>query len=119
MLGHQPPEVLRLLYSSATALVFPSFEEAFGLPILEAMSYGLPVITSNGSAMPEVAGDAALLVDPQNASEIREAMQRILNDTALASDLSRKGLHRASLFSWEKCAKETYLVYCELLSELR
>lgn len=117
MLGHQPPEILRLLYSSATALIFPSFEEAFGLPILEAMSYGLPVITSNFSAMPEVAGNAALLVAPHNTPEIREAMQRILDDSALASTLSEKGRHRASLFSWGKCAKETIDVYQDLLTE--
>ncbi|MBI4459255.1 MAG: glycosyltransferase family 4 protein [Acidobacteria bacterium] len=114
-LGHRQPDTLRLLYSTATALVFPSFEEAFGLPILEAMSYGLPVITSNCSAMPEVAGDAALYVDPQNVSEIRDAMQRVSEDAALASNLSRLGRQRAALFSWEKCGRETWQVYVELL----
>ncbi|MBI3896525.1 MAG: glycosyltransferase family 4 protein [Acidobacteria bacterium] len=116
-LGHQQPETLRLLYSAATALVFPSLEEAFGLPILEAMSYGLPVITSRNSALPEVAGDAALYVDPQNASEIGEAMRRVTEDEALASDLSRRGKQRAALFSWEKCARQTWDVYREVLEE--
>ena len=116
-LGHRQPETLRLLYSAATALVFPSLEEAFGLPILEAMSYGLPVITSPGSALPEVAGDAALYVDPQNVSEIREAMRRVAEDAALAAELSQRGKQRAALFSWEKCARETWALYREVLKE--
>ena len=118
-LGHAGPQVLRLLYSSAAALVFPSFEEAFGLPILEAMSYGLPVITSNVSAMPEVAGDAALLVDPNDISQIGEAMRRVVEDEPLARELSGKGKQRAAQFTWDQCAARTWAVYQELLQESR
>jgi len=115
VLGHAPYASLRLLYSTATALVFPSLEEGFGLPILEAMSYGLPVITSNCSSMPEVGGEAALYVDPRSPEEIAAAMQRVAEDAELARDLSRKGRERAALFSWERCARETLQVYREAL----
>ena len=114
-LGRTTPQTLRLLYSAATALVFPSLEEGFGMPILEAMSYGLPVITSNVSAMPEVAGDAALLVNPRNVTEIGEAMRRVAEDPALAAELSERGKQRAGQFSWERCARETWAVYQEAL----
>ncbi|MBI4444021.1 MAG: glycosyltransferase family 4 protein [Acidobacteria bacterium] len=117
-LGYTPSHTLRLLYTTATALVFPSFEEGFGLPILEAMSYGLPVITSNCSAMPEVAGDAALFVDPLNVSEIGLAMQRVAEDTALAADLCQRGRRRAGLFRWDRCAEQAWQVYEELLQNV-
>ncbi|MCZ6489672.1 MAG: glycosyltransferase family 1 protein [Acidobacteria bacterium] len=112
-LGHTVPQTLRLLYSAATALVFPSLEEGFGMPILEAMSYGLPVITSNCSSMPEVAGDAALFVDPGNVQEIGDAMRRVAEDPALAAALGERGKRRAGQFSWERCARETWEVYQE------
>ncbi len=112
-LGHTAPQTLRLLYSTATALVFPSLEEGFGMPILEAMSYGLPVITSNCSSMPEVAGDAALFVDPGNVQEIGDAMRRVAEDPALAATLGEQGKQRAGQFSWERCARETWKVYQE------
>jgi len=114
-LGHASPEKLRLLYSAATALVFPSFEEGFGMPVLEAMSCGLPVITSNCSAMPEVAGEAAVLVDPNKVSEISEAMRHVAEDASLAADLRERGRKRAAAFSWEQCARETWRVYEEVL----
>jgi glycosyltransferase involved in cell wall biosynthesis len=116
-LGHTPPNALRFLYASATALVFPSFEEAFGMPILEAMSYGLPVITSNTSAMPEVGGNVALYVDPNSVSEIADAMRRVANDEALALQLSRRGRERAGRFRWEDCAARTWELYQEALRE--
>jgi len=114
-LGHTSRERLSLLYSTATGLVFPSLEEGFGFPILEAMSYGLPVITSHCSSMPEVAGDAAFFVDPRDVRQISEAMRRLAEDNALADDLRRRGYERAGLFAWEKCARETCNVYRELL----
>ena len=114
-LGHIDHSNLRLLYSTALALVFPSFEEAFGLPVLEAMSYGLPVITSNVTGMPEVAGDAALLVDPRQVEQIAEAMTRVLEDAQLREQLSIKGRKRAAQFTWERCAEQTWAVYEELL----
>ena len=113
-LGHASRQTLQRLYSTATALVFPSWEEGFGMPILEAMSYGLPVITSRCSAMPEVAGDAALYVDPGNVREISEAMQRVAED-----ELCHRGPQRASLFRWEKCAEQTWEVYREALKEVQ
>jgi glycosyltransferase involved in cell wall biosynthesis len=113
--GHVPHEYLGHLYSNATALVFPSFEEAFGLPILEAMSYGLPVITSDVSAMPEVAGDAAVLVDPNSVDAIREAMRRVAEDESLARELGERGRRRAAEFTWDRCAERTWSVYEELL----
>jgi glycosyltransferase involved in cell wall biosynthesis len=114
-LGHVPHERLPFLYGGATALVFPSFEEAFGLPVLEAMSYGLPVITSDTSAMPEVVGDAALLVDPHSVGTIREAMRRIADEPELVQTLREKGRARAREFTWERCAARTWAVYEELL----
>ena len=114
-LGHASSETLRLLYSTATALVFPSVEEGFGMPVLEAMSCGLPVITSNCSAMPEVAGEAAVLVDPHKVSEISEAMRRVAENESLAADLRQRGRKRAAFFTWEKCARETWQVYEEAL----
>ena len=116
-MGYTSRATLRLLYTTATALVFPSLEEGFGLPILEAMSYGLPVITSNCSAMPEVAGDAALYVDPLSVSAISDAMQRVAEDAALAADLCQRGHRRAGFFRWDRCAEQTWQVYRELLKE--
>ena len=112
--GHLDPRELQMLYASAVALVFPSLEEAFGMPILEAMSCRCPVIASNTSAMPEVAGDAAILIDPKDIAQIREAMQAVLGNASLAAELREKGLRRATHFSWEKCARETWKVYQEL-----
>jgi glycosyltransferase involved in cell wall biosynthesis len=92
------------VYRSAEALIFPSLYEGFGLPVLEAMACGTPVVTANGSALPEVAGDAALLVDPTSVEEIAGAMQRIVSDTSLRRELRRKGLARAAQFSWASTA---------------
>ncbi len=114
-LGHTPPSQLRLLYATATALVFPSLEEGFGFPILEAMSYGCPVITSNCSSMPEVAGNAALLVDPRDVAQIQESMRRVAEDKELAADLRVRGFERTHRYSWSRCAMQTWEVYQDLL----
>lgn len=90
------------LYRGAAALLFPSLYEGFGLPIVEAMACGTPVITSNVTAMPEVAGDAALLVDPRSVDEISAAMRRLVSDQELRQSLIRKGLQRAGEYSWER-----------------
>jgi len=95
------------IISGAIALVFPSLWEGFGLPVLEAMACGTPVITSNLSSLPEVAGDAAILIDPYKVAEITDAMHAIATQSGLRSHLSKLGLARASLFSWEKTGKET------------
>lgn len=105
-IGHVSDSELSGLYTSACAFVFPSLIEGFGMPILEAMDCGVPVITSNHGAMQEVAGDAALLVDAYSPQSIADAMQKISEDEALRATLIAKGKHRASQFSWEKAAGE-------------
>lgn len=95
------------LYKNADLFVLPSFYEGFGLPILEAMNYGVPVICSNTSSLPEVAGDAALLINPNNIQEITEAMNKVFNDDSLRNKMIEKGFENVKRFSWEKCAKET------------
>lgn len=98
--GRVPEEKLPSLYRGAEALVFPSLYEGFGLPVLEAMACGIPVVTSNSTALPEVAGDAALLVEPTSVEQIGEAVKRILGDTSLGQRLRDKGRTRAAEFSW-------------------
>lgn len=95
------------LFNRAIALVFPSLWEGFGLPVLEAMACGTPVITSNLSSIPEVAGDTALLIDPYDENAIADAMKAIVNEPQLRDQLRQKGLDRASLFSWQKTASQT------------
>ncbi len=103
-------------YNNAMAFVFPSLHETFGMPILEAMSCGCPVITSNVTACPEVAGDAALLVNPYSVEEIREAMERIIDDKHLREELSEKGIERAKQFTWEKSAQKHLEVFRKVLN---
>ena len=98
---------LPILINRAIALVFPSLWEGFGLPILEAMACGTPVITSNVSSMPEVAGDAAILVDPMNVSAIASAIGSIIADNSLRNDLRSRGLYRAKQFSWTTTGQQT------------
>jgi len=98
--GVVPDSQLPSLYRSAEALVFTSLYEGFGLPVLEAMACGTPVVTANTSALPEVAGDAALLVDPTSVEQITEAMKQIVSDTSLRQQLREKGLAQAARFSW-------------------
>ena len=109
--GYVDEETLACLYSSALALVFPSLYEGFGLPVLEAMACGCPVICSNVASLPEVAGDAALLIDPFQVEDLAGAMDKVVGDCALREDLIRKGPLRSSQFSWEKTAKQTLEVF--------
>jgi glycosyltransferase involved in cell wall biosynthesis len=97
---------LMLMLKHAQALVFPGFFEGFGIPILEAMSLGVPVITSDLSAMPEVAGDAALLINPHEPAAIAEAMFQLATDEALRNECIRKGKARSAVFSWDKSAQQ-------------
>jgi glycosyltransferase involved in cell wall biosynthesis len=106
-LNYVPYEELPILLNQALALVYPSLWEGFGLPVLEAIACGTPVITSNLSSLPEVVGNAAILVDPYNIAEISEAMRQIGNSEALRSRLRDLGLQRASLLSWEKTGEAT------------
>ena len=111
-LGYVDPATLDTLYRTAAALVFPSLDEGFGIPVLEAMAEGLPVVTSNRSGTAEAAGDAAVLVDPTNVDAIRAGIQRALSNSA---DLIRRGRDRAAQFTWTRAARETLAVYRELL----
>jgi glycosyltransferase involved in cell wall biosynthesis len=110
-LGRVPSEDLVYLYNAARLLVHPSFYEGFGLTPLEAMTCGTPVIVSNTSALPEVVGDAALLVDPHDIDGLTVAMWRVLTEKELRKNLICKGLKRAKQFSWEKAAQQTLDVY--------
>jgi glycosyltransferase involved in cell wall biosynthesis len=102
-LGYVPDADLPVLYGAARALIHPALHEGFGLPPLEAMSCGTPVIASNRTAIPEVVGDAALLIDPTNPESLLEAL-RTVNDESIRELLVAKGLERAQLFSWERSA---------------
>jgi glycosyltransferase involved in cell wall biosynthesis len=113
-LGKSPVEELHYLYGGADAIVFASLWEGFGLPILEGMACGTPVITSNNSAMPETAGGAALLVDPLNPDDIAHAMKRLADDEALRSELRVKGLARAKPFTWRRTGMQMAALYEEV-----
>src|SRR5215831_5257312 len=110
-LGYLPDETLAILYRLASVFVFPSLYEGFGLPPLEAMASGAPVVTSNVSSLPEVTGDAAVLVDPYDVGAIEAGMRRVLTDPALAAEMSRLGLLRAREFSWESSVARILGVY--------
>ncbi len=98
---------LRALYQGASAFVFPSLYEGFGLPILEAFASGIPVVTSRSTSLPEVAGEAALMVDPTDSNAIAAAMALLLDDSTLVDRLKQAGLARARTYTWAKCAGET------------
>jgi glycosyltransferase involved in cell wall biosynthesis len=110
-LGYQPDDTLAVLYRLAALFVFPSLYEGFGLPPVEAMASGTPVVTSNVSSMPEVTGDAAVLVDPYDVESIVDGMRRVLTDPTLAAEMRRKGVLRAREFSWERSVAQTHQVY--------
>ena len=102
---------LPALYSAARVLAYPSIYEGFGLPMLEAMACGTPVVTSTASCMPEVAGDAALLVPPTDVDALAAALDRALTDEALRADLIARGRTRARQFSWAKSAQQLLEIY--------
>jgi len=114
-LGFVPDATLAVLYKLASVFVFPSRYEGFGLPPLEAMAAGVPVVTSNVSSLPEVVGDAALLIDPMDAGAIADAMARVLGDRALAAELVRRGHERVKAFSWDRSVQRVSAVYHELI----
>jgi glycosyltransferase involved in cell wall biosynthesis len=103
------------LYSAASVMTTPSFYEGFGLPALEAMSCGTPVVVADRASLPEVVGDAGILVDPEDPEAIAEGLKRVLTDEELHARLGERGLERASRFSWERVARETLEVYREVL----
>ncbi len=110
-IGYVPQTDLAALYSVATVFVYPSLWEGFGLPVLEAMACGAPVLTSNVSSLPEVAGDAALLVSPTDVEDIQNGLCRLLESEGLRAELVDRGYRQAARFSWERCARETLAVY--------
>ncbi|MGB5768740.1 MAG: glycosyltransferase family 1 protein, partial [Crocosphaera sp.] len=109
-------EQLPILLNQALALVFPSLWEGFGFPVLEAMGCGTPVITSNISSLPEVAGEAALLIDPYNVQEITSAMENIATDNGLRSQLKILGLQQAKKFSWQTTGEQTLGILQDFLT---
>jgi len=113
-LGHLPEETLAVMYRLAAVLVFPSLYEGFGLPPLEAMASGTPVVTSNVSSLPEVAGDAAVLVDPYDPEAIADGIYRVLTDERLRRDMVHKGIARAGQFSWEQSVRRVRAIYGEV-----
>lgn len=115
-LGHVNTEELAVLYNLAHCCAYPSLWEGFGFPVLEAMAAGCPVLTSRVSSLPEVAGDAAVLVDPTSTEEIAHGLARLWTDDALRTDLALRGIERARAFSWERTAVQTIAVYNAALS---
>jgi glycosyltransferase involved in cell wall biosynthesis len=109
--GYAPSSDLPVLMNAAEAFIFPSLYEGFGLPVLEAMSCGTPVVTSNISSLPEIVDDAAVLVDPYLEDSIAEGILNVLEDSDLRKDLKARGLAQSAKFSWEKAARETMQVY--------
>jgi glycosyltransferase involved in cell wall biosynthesis len=109
--GYVNPEERQALYRGARLLVLPSFEEGFGLPVLEAMSLGIPVVAGNRGSLPELVGDAGALVDPERPDDIANAIARLLADDACAATCASKGLARARTYSWERTAQRVYEMY--------
>jgi len=113
--GYLSLDDLATLYRRVSVFAFPSLDEGFGMPVLEAMAHGVPVLASNRSALPEVAGDAALLVDPTDTAAIQEGLLELTTEEARRQDLARRGQQRAAMFTWPKAAQRTWQVYEELL----
>lgn len=111
MLGYVTDDRIHALFAGAAVFVYPSRYEGFGLPPLEAMASGVPVIASNCTSLPEVVGDAGILLDPDNIDSFHRHLQQLLEDTHYAAQLSARGLAKAATFSWARCAQETHSVY--------
>lgn len=114
--GFIPLEDLPLFYNGASVLVYPSFYEGFGLPPLEAMACGTPVISSNVTSLPEVCLDSALLIDPYNVYDLSESIERIINDEELSKKMIKKGIQRSLNFSWDRTSKNTLKAYMSILN---
>ena len=114
-LGYVPEPDIAPLTAAAAVLAYPSLYEGFGFPVVQAMAAGVPVVTSNVSSLPEVAGDAALLVDPRSTAELRDALSRLLLSPDLRADLALRGRRRAQLFRWEDCASKSLRLFESLV----
>lgn len=110
-LGHLSHGQMKVVYSKSSVLVYPSLEEYFGFPALEGMACGVPVVASNRSSIPEVVGDAGILINPEDPVEMANAIWRILSDKTLRDDLIQRGLQRVKKFTWERTAQQTILAY--------
>jgi glycosyltransferase involved in cell wall biosynthesis len=115
--GYVPPHELAYVYSAASLFVYPSLYEGFGLPALEAMACGAPVITADSSSLPEVVGDAGILVAPRDVDGLAASMRQLLADGELARELASRGVERSRLFSWQRTASETIAVYDLVLGQ--
>jgi glycosyltransferase involved in cell wall biosynthesis len=113
-LGYVSAEALEQLYRRARIFAFPSLDEGFGMPVLEAMAHGTPVVASARSGVRETAGEAALLVDPESRDELAEALRSLAEDQPLADDLARRGWERAAQYPWKAAVERTWAVYEEL-----
>jgi glycosyltransferase involved in cell wall biosynthesis len=113
--GYVGDEWLPQLYAGADIFIFPSLHESFGLPLLESMASGTPVVTSNVYSMPEIVGDAGVLVDPRDVNSIAKGIQGLLRDEGYKRELILRGIQRAKMFTWERCAKEHLRVYKEMV----
>jgi len=118
LLGFAPDDDLPALYTGASLLAFPSLYEGFGLPALEAMACGTPVVASTAPSLPEVCGDAALLVDPADVDGLADALERVLTDQEMAAQMVARGQQRAAQFRWEDAAKDLLAVYRQVLGQV-
>ena len=109
--------LLANLYTNAHAFVYPSLYEGFGIPLLEAMSLRCPVVCSNTSSLPEVAGEAAEFFDPYDVAHIIYSLEKVVYSNSISTDLLRLGLERVKKFSWDRCASQTYEIYSTLLGK--
>ena len=116
-LGYVPQDDLPVLYAGAHAFAYPSLYEGFGLPLLEAMASGLPALSSHRSSLPQVAGDAALLIDPEDIDDLTAGLERLLSDEPWRAVARDRGMEQARRFSWDRCVEETIAVYRRLLEE--
>jgi len=117
VLGYVKEERLNILYQAASVLLFPSLEEGFGIPVLEAMAHGLPVVAAGTSSLPEVGGEAALYVDPHDPADMAAKVRQAVEDTALREQMTEKGLARARHLSWRRTAAATLALYDEVLAQ--